>query len=434
MGDGAGGCDPPASGAGPSSSPARDGRADLDAVSVRYRHRVAMMPTPRRKTGASPNPERLPVFLALRELAFARTRFGLMGAVVALIAVLMVLLSGLSSGLVIDGVSGLQRSRIDALAFAEGTRTDSAFTRSEVTAAQRDAWAAQDDVADAELLGTAIVNAKNDDGTPVDLTLFGVEPGGFVAPEAADGHDLAAEGEVVLSATARDEGIALGDVITLDRLGTRLEVVGFAPDQRTFGHVDIGYVALRTWQEVHAGVGEAVPGDAYDVASVVALRSAGGDAIDLAAGDAAAGTSARTITEAFDSSPGYSAELMTMQLIQAFLYAISALVVGAFFTLWTVQRTRELAVMRAIGASTRYLLTDGLLQAAILLVGATAVGVGAGLGLGALLGGTGMPFSLEAGPVLGGAGLIVGLGLVGAAVATTRIVSVDPVTALGENR
>ena len=46
-------------------------------------------------------------FLALRELAFARGRFALMGAVIALIAVLMVLLSGLSVGLVNDGVSGL---------------------------------------------------------------------------------------------------------------------------------------------------------------------------------------------------------------------------------------------------------------------------------------------------------------------------------------
>ena len=76
------------------------------------------------------------MFLALRELAFARTRFGLMGAVIALIAVLMVLLSGLSSGLVVDGVSGLMRSPIDAVAFSEGTKTDSAFTRSEVTTAQ----------------------------------------------------------------------------------------------------------------------------------------------------------------------------------------------------------------------------------------------------------------------------------------------------------
>ena len=44
------------------------------------------------------------MFLALRELSFARGRFALMGSVVALIAILMVLLSGLSVGLVNDGV------------------------------------------------------------------------------------------------------------------------------------------------------------------------------------------------------------------------------------------------------------------------------------------------------------------------------------------
>ena len=48
------------------------------------------------------------MFLALRELTFARGRFALMGAVIALIAVLTVMLSGLASGLVNDGVSGLK--------------------------------------------------------------------------------------------------------------------------------------------------------------------------------------------------------------------------------------------------------------------------------------------------------------------------------------
>ncbi|KGM17733.1 ABC transporter permease [Actinotalea fermentans ATCC 43279 = JCM 9966 = DSM 3133] len=375
------------------------------------------------------------MFLALRELAFARTRFGLMGAVVALISVLTVLLSGLASGLVVDGVSGLLRSPVQAMAFEEGTKTDSAFTRSEVTAVQRDAWQGQADVADAELLGTAIVNAKNDDGTPLDLTLFGVEPQGFVMPAAAEGRAVTAEGEALLSVSAKDEGVEVGDVVTLDRLGTQLTVVGFTEDQRTFGHVDIAFVPLRTWQEVHAGLtpGETADPEVYDVGSVVALRGVDG-APDLAAGDAAAGTSARSIEAAFDSSPGYTAELMTMQLIQIFLYGISALVVGAFFTLWTVQRTRELAVMRAIGASTRFLLTDGVLQAAVLLVGSVAVGTGIGAGLGAMLEGTQMPFVLQGQPVLTGALLLVGLGLAGAAVATGRISSVDPVTALGENR
>ena len=76
------------------------------------------------------------MFLALRELWFARNRFLLMGAVVALISILMVILSGLSSGLVNDGVSALQRTPIQAFAFAPDTKADSAFSRSVVTRAR----------------------------------------------------------------------------------------------------------------------------------------------------------------------------------------------------------------------------------------------------------------------------------------------------------
>ena len=141
-----------------------------------------------------------------------------------------------------------------------------------------------------------------------------------------------------------------------------------------------------------------------------------------------------TLEESFDSSPGYSAEMMTMSMIKAFLYAISALVVGAFFSIWTVQRSRELSVLRAMGASTGFLLRDGLLQAVVVLVASVALGVLIGLGLGSGLDGSGMPFALESGPIVQGAVLLIVLGLVGAAVAVVRITRVDPLTALGENR
>ena len=62
------------------------------------------------------------MFLALRELRFARGRFALMGLVIALIAVLMVMLSGLSAGLVNDGVSGLKAMPVTAFAFDESTK------------------------------------------------------------------------------------------------------------------------------------------------------------------------------------------------------------------------------------------------------------------------------------------------------------------------
>jgi putative ABC transport system permease protein len=130
------------------------------------------------------------MFLAWRELKFARYRFSLMGGVVALIAVLVVLLSGLSSGLVNDGVSGLQRIPATAFAFAGGTKTDSAFSRSTIDLAQVGIWKAQPGVADAAPFGNLLVNAKTDRGQPVDLALFGVDPRSFLAPKVADGADL----------------------------------------------------------------------------------------------------------------------------------------------------------------------------------------------------------------------------------------------------
>src|SRR5690606_34410942 len=75
------------------------------------------------------------MFLALRELSFARGRFALMGSVVALVAVLTVLLSGLATGLVDDGISGLRALPVSHLGFQQGA--DSTFSRSTVDGRRR---------------------------------------------------------------------------------------------------------------------------------------------------------------------------------------------------------------------------------------------------------------------------------------------------------
>ncbi|QBJ96510.1 ABC transporter permease [Rhodococcus sp. ABRD24] len=375
------------------------------------------------------------MFLALRELRFARSRFGLMGGVIALISVLMVLLSGLSSGLVEDGVSGLKATPVAGFAFNEGTKTDSAFSRSVVTDEQVEAWREQPGVAAAEPFGNMLVNAHNDKGLPIDLALFGVPADSFLAPDAAVGSGLNAPDGIVISKSALDTGVALGDIVTIDRLGTELKVVGVTGGKQTFGHVDVAYVPIDTWRELHAGVrpGEEMPAQSLTEATAVALHAQPGTTIDYAAGDAAAGTSTVSLEDSFASSPGFSAETMTLDLIKVFLYAISALVVGAFFTVWTIQRKHEIAVMRAMGASTGYLLRDGLAQAFILLLGSVAVGAAVGYGFGSLIGG-GVPFLLEPGAVAVAAILLTVLGLIGAAVAIVRIASVDPLNALGGQR
>ena len=151
------------------------------------------------------------MFLALRELVFARTRFLLMGGVVALVAVLVVLLSGLSAGLVNDGVSGLERTPVTDFAFAEGTGTDAAFTRSVIETDQVGTMAEQPGVLEAAPYGLLLANAHQEDGSPVDLTLVGVEPGSFVAPAAiAEGDAVGAEDGCVVAATAGLAGLARG--------------------------------------------------------------------------------------------------------------------------------------------------------------------------------------------------------------------------------
>jgi putative ABC transport system permease protein len=200
--------------------------------------------------------------------------------------------------------------------------------------------------------------------------------------------------------------------------------------------VDVGYVDLRTWQEIRAGVrsGDVVPDHVYQEVTSIAVRNEEGAGPDLLAADEAAGTTTMTLEESFGASPGYTAELTTVQMIQWFLYAISALVVGAFFTVVTIQRRQEIAVMRAMGASTGYLLRDSMAQSVILLLVATALGMGVGLLLGASLSASAMPFTLDPSAVAVAGAFLVLLGLVGAAFGVLRVTRVDPLTALGASR
>lgn len=383
------------------------------------------------------------MFLAWREMLFARTRFLLMGSVLALMSILIVIISGLTAGLVNDGVSGLKALNGNVVAFEEGTKTDSAFTRSIVNVDDADKFDGK--VTAATPMGLTIANAKNQDGVPVDLTLLGVDPDSFIAPTEVEGSTLPAIQErtpgepsstprqIVVSETLKDEGTQIGDIITLERIDQPLEVIGFAEGQRTFGHVDIAYVPMDIWQEIHAGArdGEAANDEAYTQASVIVAQA---DNPDLASLSAETGTDARTLEESFNASPGYSAETMTLAMIEWFLYIIAALVTGAFFLVWTIQRAGDIAVMRAMGATKGFLLKDSLGQAVVILVISIGIGVAIALGLGAFLENSAMPYTTELNRVALGAFLLFIFGLLGAAVAVFRVTRTDPLSALGENR
>ncbi|MEO5303526.1 ABC transporter permease [Corynebacterium sp. c25Ua_47] len=382
------------------------------------------------------------MYLAWREMLFARTRFLLMGVVLALMSMLVVIISGLTAGLVNDGVSGLKAMESDVIAFADGTQKDSAFTRSVVDASDAESFSQLEGMDQATPLGLTIANAHNQDGTAVDLTLFGVEPDSFIAPAGlppidtarADGKPSNTKHDIILSSTLQDEGIEVGDTITLDRLDIPLDVIGFTDNQRTFGHVDVAYLPLDIWQEVHAGGrhGEAVNPEAYEEASVIVARTA--DKPDTDALTERSGLDVRTLKESFDSSPGYTAEMMPLSMITWFLYVIAALVTGAFFLVWTIQRAGNIATLRAMGATKSFLLRDSLGQAVVILLVSILAGALIAVGLGSLLEKTAMPYSTEFGAVINGGLILFVAGLLGAFIAVVRVTRTNPLAALGENR
>lgn len=355
------------------------------------------------------------MYLAIRDLRTAKGRYLLVGVVVGLVALVTALLSGLATGLVDDGISGLRALPLTHLALQPGS--ESSFSRSTLRPESLAAW--DDSGAEVAPLGVSFLNGKTDAGETLDMAVFGTSAGSFLAPQGAAQGALTAEGGIVLSEDLRTEGLDVGDEVTIVGPDEPLRVLGFTYTG-SYGHVPIAFTSLATWQGLVYGE------DARGRFSAIAIR---GDA-DVAALDASAGTTTETKEEAYAGSPGYSAETATMSLIRGFLLAISALIVAAFFTVWTVQRTRQIGLLKAIGASNAYVLRDAIGQLALILVVATAFGAVSAFLVGAFVGDT-VPFSLQLQPVLTSSIVLVLLGLAGSAVAVRRITGVDPIVALG---
>ncbi|MDY6055278.1 ABC transporter permease [Micrococcus sp.] len=380
------------------------------------------------------------MFLALRDLRFATGRFALMGAVVALITVLLVMLSGLTAGLgrqntaVLDGFGqdGVQRVVFGGTA---GQDPAVSFTQSEFTDAQRQVWASTVGVAGVEPVGLSqgrvVGLASPAPEGPVqsaELDVAAVASAAFVglAPGAAEAPAGLADGALVLSRSlAEQAGVAAGGRVEASgAVYTVAEVV----DDSYYSHTPVAWATLHDWTALTHATDARVLG----TAGLVRFEPGADVEAATAAADAAAHTVATDVPGSYAALPAYSSEHGSLTMMQGFLYGISALVVVAFLSIWTVQRTREIAVLKALGGSTGWVLRDALAQGGIVLALGVAVGTAVATAAGRFAA-QAVPFVLDATttvlPALG----ILALGLAGSALAVARVARIDPLIALGGN-
>jgi putative ABC transport system permease protein len=360
------------------------------------------------------------MFVAWRDLRFAKGRFALMGAVVVLITLLVVALSGLTAGLGRDSASAIADLPADRLVLAAPTGGQQlSFADSALSARTVAAWREVPGVERAEPLGVATAKARSGARAQT-VTVLGVGFGSPLAPE----RDRVAPGRVLLSTgAARALGAHPGAAVEIG--GERLTVASVAAED-SFSHTPVVWADLGDWHRI------APPGGG--AATAIALRLApGAEEGPLAAADRRLATTTVDRDAAREAIPAYRSEHLSLELMRALMFAISALVVGAFFTVWTIQRSGDVAILKALGASTGALLRDALGQALVILLAGTALGTALAGAVG-LLAGDAVPFVVDAGTTLAPAAALVVLGLLGAAVAIRRLTSVDPLTALGSAR
>ncbi|MCB0965079.1 MAG: ABC transporter permease, partial [Acidimicrobiales bacterium] len=260
-----------------------------------------------------------------------------------------------------------------------------------------------------------------------------------------EGRAPEADGEVVIDRAATDNGgFALGDTVTLLSSEGRedFELVGIS----TFGSADSAAGAISvatTLTEAQTLANE--PGK-VDTISVRATEGTTPEELvaNLEAADLGPDVSVVTGKEAADELSNDIKEGFSFFSTLLLVFAAIALFVGWFiisntFSILVAQRTRELALLRALGATKRQVLTSVFLEAGVIgvfsallgFVGGVLLAWGAFAGLSAI--GVDLPTSgLVIEPLVAGRAIVVGLVItaIAAAAPAIRATRVPPMAAL----
>ena len=261
-----------------------------------------------------------------------------------------------------------------------------------------------------------------------------------------EGRAAAGPGEVMIDTnTAEETGHRVGDTITVLTPGPRIEaeLVG------TFRFGDEGGLAGATLTAFETATAQELLTAPGQFTGIAVAAADGVDADELADRVTAAVGSDYEVKTATEQADEFAADFSeALQFINVFLlvFAGIALFVGTFiilntFSMLVAQRTRELALLRALGASrgqvTRSVLTEALVMGVVGSTLGLAAGYGVAAGLRALFGSFGLTLDgslvFATDTVLWGYAIGVLVTLVAAYVPARRAARTPPVAAMRDD-
>jgi putative ABC transport system permease protein len=363
--------------------------------------------------------------LAWTEIRRAKLRFGLLTGAVALLVFLILFLQTLSGQLLKEFIGGIENQSAEVLVYGAEARRN--IEGSIVTPDEVAAVAAVEGVGQSAAFGENTFTVTVNGGETKDATIFGYELGGPGAPSTlTDGRLPTGDGEAV-GASGAGVTFAIGDTVRVLPGGSEIRIVGLARDA-SFNVQPTLFSSYATYEEAV----RAQNPQAKDILpTLVAVEPAAGvSPTELAQriNDQVDGVEALDKDTAVASLPGVSSIQQSFGLILLLAFIVVVLVTGFFFLILTVQKIQSLTLLRAIGASTGYLLRSLILQVVFVTVGATAIAAGL-LVLAAA--NSSADFQVSADPVLilGTGAAVLVLAIIASIGSIRRVARLDPAAA-----
>lgn len=374
----------------------------------------------------------VPRLLALSEVRRSKGRFAMLIAGTGLL-VFVLLFQQLLLGAVVEGLTGaVARQSGEVLVFASQSRQN--LYGSLITPAQLKAVRDTPGVEDASELAVSIVamhgGLMTEDAGTVDAAVLGYRPDRPGSPtNIVQGRAPQEPREVVASEEDAPGRYRIGSVLRLEPGGTELTVVGLTAASR----YNVAPTLWVPWVGFSAVVLGANPDAGTILPSVVALNvTPGADVatVKKALTDRIPDVDAVTREDAAAQAPGIGAVRVAFIVVMGLGYLVVGFVVSFFFLTLTLQKESSISLLRAIGASEKYLVRSLFIQVLIVTVGGLAVGLL--LLLAALpVVRTGVPVAASPGAVFTCAFGALAVALLGAIPPMRRTMKADPFAVVG---
>jgi putative ABC transport system permease protein len=345
------------------------------------------------------------LFVSLRDLQWRRRRF-LIGVLAAgLVFALTLLMSGVSASFGNEIKHTVAAFDVDSWIVPAGV--SGPFTSSRLFPASE----AQKVAALPGVQGAAPVLMMRTSVTTTsvrDLNVIGIEPNAIVSPRLAGGRSLIRSGDMIVDASL---GLSLGSKVRA--FSREFTVVGRTKGLTYFAGVPVAFVPLA---DLQAGALNGAP-----LVTTIAVR---GSSPSPPAGYQVLTNQAVRV----DLNRPISKATQTISFINILLWIVAAGIIGSILYLQAIERSRDFAVFKATGISTRTLLYGLAFQAIALALSAAVAAYVLSFALTPAMAMTvSVPTSSYI--VLPVVAVLVGLG--SSLVALRRAVTVDPALAFG---